>query len=260
MNLDNAPEVVIKKVDPEEVNPGEEKQDDPEKTFTQTELNEIVEKRLARAKAEKPDDYDDLLAIASVMEEYGFTGTAAEKRAALKAVNEKNRTERELQEINEEAEKTGHSPEIIKELKDAKKKNKEAQKKLDGYTKIETEKQKVIEAQEEADANWERQFKEFVESHEDIDIDELVKDAKFVKYAKKHTGELTEIYDDYLELMESNSQSIADKFKKSESRSTGGGKNIPSSGNIKLSTETQKTMDDWNKRYPKNPMTPKDFT
>ena len=247
-------------VKPEDVdNGGQQEEDKPEKTFTQTELDAIIEKRLARVKSEKPADYDDLLEIALDLEEYGFVGTAAEKRAAVKAAKAKNKADRELKELEEEAEKTGHSPEILKKLKDAEKKLKEKDEKLQEITDVEETKRKEKEAKEKEDGEWTRQYGEFVEKHQDVDIDELIKDKKFLKYAKKHTGELTEIYEDYAELMEETSQSVVDRFKRSESRSTGGGKNTPASGSTKLDSSQQKTLDDWNKRYPHMKMTPQEF-
>ena len=67
------------------------------------------------------------------------------------------------------------------------------------------------------------------------------------------------MYEDYYEMMEETEHSIAEKFKRSESRSTGGGKNIPSKGNVKLSSEQQKTLNEWNDRYPQMKMTPQEF-
>jgi len=231
----------------------------PEKTFTQSELNKIVEDRVKRVKSENPSDYEDLRAIASDLEEYGFVGTVAEKKAALSEARKQVKLEREVKELEEEAASTGHSPEILKKLKDAEKKLKESESKLNKINDVEEGKRKELEKKTELDEGWKRQYNEFIDSHEDIDVDELIKDKKFLKYAKKHTGELGEIYDDYAELMEETSNSIAEKFKRSESRSTGGGKNNPSSGGSKLDTRQQGVLDDWNKRYPQMKMTPKEF-
>lgn len=259
MELGNKPEEVevIEKVD--DVVETEVVEEKESKTFTQSEVDAIIEKRLARAKAEKPKDYEDLLEIAMDLEEYGFVGTASEKKAALKAAKAQNKAQKELEEIEKEAEETGHSPEILKELKEAKKSLKEKEAKLKELSEKEEKKRLELQSKEEADREFDRQFNEFVESYPDIDTDSLTNDAKFIKFAKKHKGELKEIYEDYAELMEEASLSIAEKFKKSESRSTGGGKNTPSSGSVKLDSSQQKTLDEWNKRYPHMKMTPQEF-
>ena len=249
----------FKDVNEEVIEQVNEEAEQSEKTFTQSELDAIVEKRIARVKAEKPEDYEDLREIAADLEEYGFVGTVAEKKAAIKAAKERSKAEKELEELENEAEITGHSPEILKELKESKKKLKDAEAKLKAVNDVEESKRKELEKKAEDDENWNRQFAEFEEKHSDIDTVELTKDAKFIKYASKHKGELTEIYEDYMELMEETSQSISEKFKRSESRSTGGGKNIPASGSTKLSGDQQKSLEDWNKRYPHMKMTPAEF-
>lgn len=56
-------------------------------TFTaeeQAKVDSIVQERLARAKAEKPADYDDLQEIAKELEAFDFTGTPAEKKLLLR--------------------------------------------------------------------------------------------------------------------------------------------------------------------------------
>jgi len=236
--------------------PGEEK---VEKTFTQTELDKIVTDRVKRVKSEKPEDYEDLQAIVADLDGFGFAGTVAEKRVAIKAARAKNKADKDLKDLEEEAERTGHSPEILKELREAKKDAKEANEKLKDVTDEKLIKNKEQAKQKEIDDEWDRQFGIFVKDYPDIDTKVLTRDKKFIKYASKHKGELSEIFEDYKEFMEDASQSITEKFKKSESRSTGSGKNNPASGSVKLSTDQEKTMNEWNKRYPKMKMTPADF-
>ena len=228
-----------------------------EKTFTQSELDKIIADRLKRAKT--PEDYDDLREIANDLEEYGFVGTIAEKKQALKVAKEQARVQKEIQEIEEEAENTGTSPEILKELRELKKELSEIKSKSQAIDEKEAKARKEQEEKEANEKKIQSEILEFSEKHPDIDQSKLIQDAKFVKYLNKHTGTFVEIYEDYLELINETEQSMAEKFRMSESRSTGGGKTPPSSSGAKLSTTQQNTLEDWNKRYPQYKMTPQQY-
>ena len=246
----------------EELKTGEESQvitEQQEKTFTQAELDKIIAERVARVKAEKPSDYDDLREMATDLEDYGFVGTVAEKKAALKAAKEQVRLQNELESLEEEADRTGTSPELLREIRELKKELKEVKDERKALNEVDEAKRKEAEAKIKIDADWDRQLTELNEAHSDVDPEELAKDAKFIKFAKSHKGDIKEIYEDYLELMEDAAQNIAEKFKRSELRSTGGGKTPPSSSGAKLSTAQQSTLEDWNKRNPRMKMTPQEF-
>lgn len=64
-----------------------------ERKFTQAEVDEIVKARVARAKAQKPDDYDDLKAAAAELEEIKQRGMSEAEKAADRAEKSERRAE-----------------------------------------------------------------------------------------------------------------------------------------------------------------------
>jgi chromosome segregation ATPase len=188
-------------------------------TEEQAKVDEIIKERLARVKSEKPSDYDDLKEIEQLLGEFEYSGTPAEKKAALKQQAEQNRAKKELDALEKEAEDYGNSvpKELLKEIKDlraeiAEIKSKDAAK--------ETENIKKIEAQEK----WEKQVKEFNESHEDVDVNELGKNPKFVKFYENSRFTLLEAYNEYLDLVGGAEKEAMAKIKSNIDRSTSSGK------------------------------------
>lgn len=78
---------------PEENGSGKEQQQDQqvEKTFTQEEVDRIVQERLARAKPKKPADYDDLKAKAARLDEIEAEQATEQEKAVKAAVEEATR-------------------------------------------------------------------------------------------------------------------------------------------------------------------------
>ena len=225
------------------------------KKFSQDDVNRIVAERLARAKSEKPADLDDLKAIAEKLEELGYSGSTYEKRQALEALVA---SYKEPEQVIDDVVEDGEIPDeaVLKALA---KKFGTTPEKLEKSMKKAIEADDADERKTQADADWERQVAEFETAHADTDLEELNKDAKFIKFAKTHNGSLSTIYEDYLEILQETEANIADKFKKSESRSTGAGGKQPQRGSIKLSTEEQNTLNDWNRKNPQMQMTPQKF-
>src|SRR5690242_20529748 len=88
----------------------------PGKTFTQEDVERIIGERLARERASKVD-YDDLKEVTELVQQFGYSGTPAEIKAALKAEAEERRKAAELKDLEEEAATTGTSPELLAEIK-----------------------------------------------------------------------------------------------------------------------------------------------
>lgn len=218
----------------------------------QQEVDRIVKDRLERAK--KPEDYTDLTEISQLMEVFGFSGTPSEKKAAIKEYID--RTNQPINEVVDEIAETGEIPDdaILKAL---------AKKFGTTPDKIEKSIKKSIELddkeaqKQQADAEWAKQVTEFEEKHPDINIEALNEDKRFLKFANKRIGTITELYEEYLEFLDDTAQEVASKLKKSAERTTGGG--TQSNTSTGLSKSEQEQLDDWNRRNPHMKMSAKEF-
>lgn len=209
----------------------------------QKKVDEIVQQRLARVKTEKPSDYEDLKEIEKELEEFGYSGTPAEKKAAIKAYKEQLKTQKELEELQEQAANDGITPELAREIRELKKDLEEL--KSEKKAKIEE-----AEAKRKQDENFNTQVAEFKEKHSEINLSLLEKDEDFIEYATGRTGSLTTLYEGYVKftsrLKEKTSDEVATKFKVKELSSTGSGKGSPEGGDYGLS-ERQKELAKQNK-------------
>jgi hypothetical protein len=205
-------------------------------TFTaeeQAKVDSIVQERLARAKAEKPADYDDLQEIAKELEAFDFTGTPAEKKAAIKAARAELTAQKELEELQKQAKTEGTSPELLKEIKELKKEI--------GELKGERQAQKQAEeSRKQADEKVNEQIAAMQEKHSDVDLKALLEDQKFVKFAKGKNLPLVELYEDFVEFVGETEAATIAKVKSKEERSTGSGKNSGSPGGNYGLTDNQK--------------------
>lgn len=196
----------------------------------QVKVDEIVKERLSRVKAEKPADYDDLAEIVKDLEEFGYSGTPAEKKAAIKAY---------IDEIN--SHKKPDYQEVINkfdEIPDDKVINALAKKFGVSADKVEKAIKKSIESDEadekkkSADENWKKQLEEVQadEKLKDIDLDELAEDPKFKKFIKGKALPLKELLEDYIEFVGETEAEAFVKVKSKDSRSTSSGKGASSDG------------------------------
>lgn len=225
-----------------------------EKTFTQEEVNRIVQERLARQKPEKPADYDELAEIAKELEDFGYSGTPAEKKAAIKAYKDELKKQVELDELEAQAKETGKDPELMKEIKTLK----------DEIRELKGERQAQKQAEQQratADAAWFKQLQEFEEAYPDVDLDKLNSNERFLKFIKGKLLPLKEVYEDFVELIGDTAAETMAKAKSKEARSTSSGKSAKTSdGHTYGLTEAQKReVDEWNKRYPKMPMSYREY-
>ena len=234
-----------------------EEEQQKEKTFTQAELDRIIAERVSRVKKELPEDYEDLKAIAEQMEGFGYTGTAAEKKAAIKAYREEVAAQSELEDLQTQAEIQGTSPELLAEIREAKKIAQEAQAALKAITDKDSESKRKAEEAQRAEESAQNEIKSFQEAYPDVDLDSLNDSPKFIKFVKNHTGSLADIYEQYVDLLGETEKELITKVKNSEDRSTGGG-NSRSNG-MSMSAEQKQSLEEWNERYPHLRMTPKEF-
>lgn len=227
----------------------------------QKKVDEIVRERVARVKSEKPEDYDDLKEIASLLEDYDYTGTPAEKKEALRQAKEAREKAAQADNYKDAI----HSYEDVQELpsdavinalakkwgKDPKSVEKALQNQIDASEK---EEQKKI-----SDAAWNKQVKEFEQEYSDVDLDELGKNEKFLKFVKGKAMPLKELYADFLDFIGEAEAEAVVKYKTKEAHSTGSGKGSGESKDTGLTTEQKKSLDEWNRRYPHLAMTAKEY-
>lgn len=208
----------------------------PGKTFTQEDLDRIVGERLARERSSKVD-YDDLKEVAELVQQFGYSGTPAEIKAALRAEAEERRKTAELQELQEEAATSGTSPELLAEIK--------ALKKELGEIKSDKQKErKEVEDKQKAEEAWNKQVTEFQGKHPDVDIEKLGKNEKFLTFLQKANPNvpLVDAYETYIDLVGSAEKAAIEKIQSNAERSTSSGrqKGDPSGGTYGLNDFQQK--------------------
>lgn len=205
------------------------------KTFTQEDVDRIIGERLSREKAARAD-YDDLKEVAETLKEFGYEGSVAEVKAVLKQQATERRKAAELRDLEEEADKTGTSPELLAEIKAVKQELAEIKKK-------EEKQQKEIEEKQKADESFKEQIKEFNEKHPDIDVDKLSDNKKFINFVQKAKPglSLVELYDTYIDLVGDAEAAAIEKIKANADRSTFSGKSKadPTGGTYGLSEYQQ---------------------
>jgi len=229
-----------------------QEQEESVKMFTKAELDKIVADRVARAKS--PEDYEDMKEVIAELEEYGYPQSAKEVkemiREAKRVAKETADAEAELEELQEQAELTGDSPTLLKEIK-------KLEKKIASLESVEEKKNAEInaereksEAQHKADAEWKTQIDEFEEKHGDVNLETLQENQKFMKFIKGKKGQsLVDLYDDFADLIgEAESEAIKKAMSKA-SRSTSAGKSS-SSVSSSLNEAQKKTLSDWNRKNP----------
>lgn len=225
----------------------------------QKEVDRIIQERLSRVKAEKPADYDDLQELAKAIEDFEYKGTPKEKAAALKEFKAQQKEKQRLAEIEEQAEKEGTSPELLKRIADAEKKAQEAKDELAEIKKSDSDKKAASEASKIQEANYQLARAELLEKHE-VDADDLEKNPRFMKFVKGKSGiNLVEEYEDFLEFIGETEKEAIIKVKSKEERSTSGGQGGNQGGGHGLSQDEKDLVDDHNARYPKQKMTYKEF-
>lgn len=188
------------------------------KTFTQEDVERIVGERLTRERASKVD-YDDLKEVAELVKQFGYQGTTAEIKAELRQQAEERRKAAELQSLEEEAGKTGTSPELLAEMK-------ALQKRLDEIEKEKLQQQKEKEDKQKTEEAWNGQVKEFQDKHPDVDMEKLAANEKFTAFLSKANPSLplVDVYETYVDLVGGAEKAAIEKIQSNAERSTFSGK------------------------------------
>lgn len=207
------------------------------KTFTQEDVDRIVGERLTREKAARAD-YDDLKEVAETLKDFGYEGSVSEVKALLKQQATERRKAAELRDLEEEADKTGTSPELLAEIKELKKE-------LAEIKQDKLKQQKELEDKQKADDSFKEQVTVFNEKHPDVDVDKLSENKKFINFVQNSKPGLTlvDLYDNYIDLVGSAEAAAIEKIKANAERSTfsGKAKQEPSGGTHGL-TERQQEL------------------
>ena len=98
----------------------------------------------------------------------------------------------------------------------------------------------------------------FMDKHPDVDPGKLEKNPKFQKFAKGrlYKEPLSEIYDDFVELVSDAERSAVEKVARKTGRSTGGGQSGGADG---LTPAQRADLEEWNRDNPSMKMTAKEF-
>lgn len=195
----------------------------------QQEIDRIVGDRLSREKS-KYADYDDMKGVAEALEDFeAYAGlSAAEKKNLLKETAENIRKQSvsqqsSYQEEIEHAAGDGEIPDekvinaLAKKFGVPAEKVEKAIKKVISLDEAEEQKQKADEA-------WNKQVKNFEEKYENISVEKLAQDQKFIKFAKGKGLPLVELYEDYLEFLGDSEKEFTAKIQSNIDRSTSSGK------------------------------------
>lgn len=225
----------------------------------QAKVDEIIKERLARVKPQKPEDYDTLKELEEELSAFGFTGTAAEKREAIKKQREAYQQQAEIDKLEQQAREEGMTKAAAKRIKDLEDKLAKNAKYIESLQEKDNKKKTEAENKRKADEEWNKQVKEFQEAYEDVDLDSLANNKKFTKFIKGKNLSLKELYEDFVDLIGETQAEAIIKVKSKESRSTSSGKGSSSGGNHGLTTAERKVVDDWNKRNPRMQMTYKEY-
>ena len=153
--------------------------------------------------------------------------------------------------LEEQAEKTGRPIEELREEAENRayisRQRKEAEAKKGQSSKLQEEQQRLIE-----DAM------EFQRRHPNVDIAELEKNPKFRKFAgnRLYKDSISDLYDDYLELVSDAQETGRAQAGSKASRGTGGG---TGGETVRLTPAQQKELDEWNRENPGMKMTAAEF-
>lgn len=215
-----------------------------EKTFTQADVDRIINERLGRVKGQ----YADHEEIIQLVKEFGYEGkTAAEIKAEIKAEIDERKKKAELKDLEDESKKRGGTdPELLKEIRDLKQKLAKIEE-----DKVEREKEET--AKKAANEAWNKQVSDFQAKYPDVDMDKLGENEKFMKFLKRADKSipLLEVYEDYIDLVGDAEKAAIEKIKSNVDRSTSSGKGggDPEKGTYNLTPQQQKLARDNSMSY-----------
>lgn len=227
----------------------------------QKEVDRIVGERLSR------EGIHDMKEIMEHLKPFGYTGTPAEIKAAVKAdaedfVNQLKESEKQqtLEQLQQQARDTGTTPELLATIKALQ----------DDMSAIKGKTKAVEDAENQRIANEKMldtqiEFFKNSEDTKDIDLGKLNENQKFVKFLSKQkpTGKpdfLVEAYKDFVELVGGAEAEAIAKIQLNQDRSTSSGRRTGNDGAGHLTPDEKAFVDDHNRRYPHMKMTYQEFS
>lgn len=230
------------------------------KTFTQEQVNAIVQERLARVKKEEPEDYQTLKEITNELQALGYQGSAKEMREAIKAQREAYQQQLELEQLQSQAEEQGITPALAKEIKALKDELNQSKKALDDILGEKKAKLEEVENQKKIDEHWNTQVKEFEEEFPNTNLEELGKNEKFLDFVEGSGWTLKQGYKKFVKIYGEIENETATKVLSKQMRSTSNGKSESSTADYSgLSEQQKKDLQEWNRRNPHLAMTANEF-
>lgn len=217
-----------------------EEYNEEQKSFTQEDVDRIVGDRLSREKS-KYTDYEDTKGILEELNAYGFQGNAREVRAAVKTQREENQKQEELQELQEEANQSGTSPELLAEIRELKTE-------ISSYKKDKQEKFQAEADAVKAQENIRTMVDEFSEDYPNIDLEKLNKNEDFIDFLQESNPNmsLSKVYARYSKYSNGAADKAAAKIQSNLERSTSSGKAKGTNNSFGLSADQKNTVDEYN--------------
>jgi hypothetical protein len=175
-------------------------QTEPERTFTQKDVDRIVQERLAR---HKPEDYDDLKEIADILEDFDFPGTPAEKKARLQEAREARKTAASADSYGEAVKAYDGADDLPPDtvIRSIAKKWGKDPKVVERALQRQVESLEDDDRKQAASKNWAAQVREFEAKNADVDLEKLAKNEKFLKFVKGKQLPLVQLYEDFVDFV-----------------------------------------------------------
>lgn len=198
--------------------------EETEKKYTEKDVQEMLDKAVGR-KLQSEGFYDHK-EIVDLLKDFGYEGTPAEIKVILreqakevKAQQEQTARQQELEELQDQADRYGSNPELLAEIR-------AMRKKIESLEQERVEVQRQQQARLEANQKAQREVDEFAAKYPDIDHAKLSANQKFNKFFRRADPKLTltEVYEDFLELVGDVEKAAIEKTKSNLSRATGSGK------------------------------------
>jgi len=214
--------------------------EEQEKTFTQADLDRIVQDRVARENKKFEDLNNELQEFDSILTDFDYSGMSLkEKKEMLRQQAAEYKRQKETQELNSKAENLQTSPEILQAIEELKSKVDKYEREAENNA---AEQRRLKEAQEKSTA----MINEFTTKYPEINIEELVVHPKFSKFFNASNANLTftEAYEIYAELF--GEVETKTKGESNKQRSTASGKQAGNVGRSFGLTDHQRKLADQN--------------
>ena len=102
-------------------------------------------------------------------------------------------------------------------------------------------------------------FQEMCEYYPEVDLAALATDPLFVAYADNRSGDLLDIYEEYVAFEALAEDSIGQKIRNRDGRATGSGDARTSAAPGGLSEEQKSFLTQWNREHPEYAMTAREY-